>query len=38
MDKLALSSRIAEAHGGNLRLANREGAPGAIATVRMQFA
>jgi two-component system nitrogen regulation sensor histidine kinase NtrY len=32
---LVLARQIVEAHGGNLRLANREGARGAIATVRV---
>jgi two-component system nitrogen regulation sensor histidine kinase NtrY len=35
---LALSRQIAEAHGGALTLANREGAPGCIATLRLPIA
>jgi nitrogen fixation/metabolism regulation signal transduction histidine kinase len=34
---LALGRQIAEAHGGNLALANREGRPGAVARVRLPF-
>jgi nitrogen fixation/metabolism regulation signal transduction histidine kinase len=34
---LALGRQIAEAHGGNLALANREGGPGAVARVRLPF-
>ena len=30
-----LARQIIEAHGGSLHLANREGSPGAIATVRV---
>jgi nitrogen fixation/metabolism regulation signal transduction histidine kinase len=35
---LVLSRQIAEAHGGTLRLANREGAPGCRASVRLPLA
>jgi two-component system, NtrC family, nitrogen regulation sensor histidine kinase NtrY len=35
---LALSRQIAEAHGGTLTLANREGAPGCLATLRLPIA
>jgi PAS domain S-box-containing protein len=35
---LALSRQIAEAHGGTLTLANREGAPGCLATLRLPAA
>jgi signal transduction histidine kinase len=35
---LALSRQIAEAHGGTLTLANRHGAPGCIATLRLPTA
>ncbi len=35
---LALSRQIAEAHGGTLTLANRDGAPGCLATLRLPTA
>jgi signal transduction histidine kinase len=35
---LALSRQIAEAHGGTLTLANREDAPGCVATLRLPTA
>jgi signal transduction histidine kinase len=34
---LALSRQIAEAHGGNLVLANRQGQTGAVARIRLPF-
>jgi len=35
---LVLSRQIAEAHGGNLKLENRESAPGCVATLRLPLA
>ena len=35
---LVLSRQIAEAHGGNLTLENRESAPGCVATLRLPLA
>jgi signal transduction histidine kinase len=35
---LALARRIARAHGGDITLVNREGGPGACATIRLPVA
>jgi len=35
---LALAQQIARAHGGEVRLANRDDAPGAFATIRLPLA